>query len=166
MRDITERWKDKHTKTRTDARTRTHANTSVARLRCREPLCKIRPCGWMVYMSIFFTRNPIGPPPDIIIPSLLVSSIDWRIFRCPRPLGEIDPCESGHRSFYVSFIGASFLLLKILIVSARGLRSLRCSLPLFNFRLDTIDVSTSISSRRLSLCCGVILGVSRQCGGC
>lgn len=164
MRGITERGKDKHT--HADTRTQTHANSSVAKLRCREPLCKIRQSGWTVYMSITFSRNPIGPLPDIIIPSALVSSTDRRVFRCPRPLGDIDPRETGHRSFYVSFIAVSFFLSKILIASAQGLRSLLCSLPLFHFRLDTIDVSTSISSRRLRLWCGVILGVSRQCGGC
>lgn len=156
------------TNTRKRHRTRAHghANTSLAKLRCREPLCKIRPSGWTVYMSIPFSRNPIGPPPDIIIPSPLVSYTDWRVFRCLRPLGDIDPRESGHRSFNVLSIAVSFLLLETLIVSAQGLLGLLCSLLSLHFRLDTIDVSTSISSCRLRLCCGVILGVSRQCGGC
>lgn len=165
MRGVTERGKDKHTRTheRAGARTCVHF---VAKLRCREPLCKMRLSGWTIYVSITFSRNPIGPPSDIIIPSPLVSSTDWRVFRCPRPLGDIDPRESGHGSFYVWFIAVTFLFLKIFVASAQILRILLCSRPLFHFRLDAIDVSTSISSSRLRLCCGVILGVSRQCGGC
>lgn len=168
MLSVTERGKDTHAQSRGRAsgRASTGARQHLAKLRCREPLCKIRLSGWTVYLSITFSRNPIGPPSDIIVPSPLASSTGWRVFRCPRPLGDIDPRESGHGSFYVSFIAVTFWLLKIFIASAQRLRSLLCSRPSYNFGLDTIDISTSISSCRLRLRCGVILGVSRQCGGC
>lgn len=161
MRGISERRKDKHTQTHTDTRKHFCSKTTTQGTLMQNKTV------WLdgLYVNHIFSKSNWSSP-DIIIPSPLVSSKDWRVFRCPRPLGDIDPRESGHRSFYVSFIAVSFLLLKILIASAKGRWGPLCSLPLFHFRLETIDVSTSISSRRLRLCCGVILGVSRQCGGC
>lgn len=154
-----------NTQTYTDTRTRTRKH--FCRKTTMQGTLMQNQTVWLdgLYVNPIFTKSNWSSP-DIIIPSPLVSSTDWRVFRCLRPLGDIDPRESGHRSIYFSFIAGSVLLLNILIASVQGLRSQLCSFPLFHFRLDTIDVSTSISSRRLRLCCGVILGVSRQCGGC